>query len=61
MAVVIADVVLSAQCVAVSHVNSSASLVGRLNFSADAVTLTFVVNQTLKGRPACDASYVVTC
>ena len=49
---VLADVVMSVQCLAVSHANSSASLVDRLNFTTDVVTLTFVVNQTLKGRRA---------
>ena len=43
-----ADVVFSGECLAVSHANSSESL-GRLDFSTDAVTLTFFVNRTLKG------------
>ena len=47
--VVVADVVVRGRCLAVSHANSSASLGGRLDFDTDVVTLTFVVNQTLKG------------
>jgi len=46
---VLADVVFSGQCLAVSHVNSSAFVDGPLDFTKDAVTLTFLVNRTLKG------------
>lgn len=46
---VLADLVFSGHCVAVSHANSSASLTDRLDFSTDAVTLTYFINRTLKG------------